>query len=109
MYILCWIGLVFFAMIGLCAFVLSLIRILTEHGDENAYLIVIPKVDADNAERSIRAAIRRINEIGTGRVLCLCDENDEEAADICRRMQSECAFLEIVNQEELCSRLALRQ
>lgn len=99
----------FFAMIGLCAFVLSLVRILTERGDENEYLIVIPKVDADNAECSIRAAIRRINEIGTGSVLCLCDENDEEAVDICRRMQSECPFLEIINQEELYSRLALRQ
>lgn len=101
MYILCMIVLVFLAMIGLCAFFLSIVRIFTDRYDENEYLIVIPKVRAENAEYGIRSAIRKINDIGSGRILCLCEENDTEANDICQRMKSECPHLEIVSKFEM--------
>lgn len=101
MYILSMIVLVFFAMIGLCAFILSIVRIFTDRYDENEYLIVIPNIKAENAEYGIRSAIRKINDIGRGRILCLCEKNDTEATDICQRMKNECPHLEIVSKVEL--------
>ena len=101
MYIFCMIVLVFFAMIGLCVFALSIIRTILDRGDDNEYLIVIPHISAEDAEYRIRAGIRKINDIGKGNILCLCDEEDIEAADICQRMKRECPYLELVSKTTL--------
>lgn len=107
MYIICMIGLVFFAMIGLCAFILSLIRILTESKDENEYFVILPNLNAQNAEGSIRSAKRKINDIGKGNILCLCDKGDTEAEDICQRLAADCPYLRIVDKTKLCRELKL--
>lgn len=107
MYIVCMIGLVFFAMIGLCAFVSAIVGIWTDRNDENDYLIVIQRPNADNAEYRLRAAIRKINEIGKGEILCLCEENDPETMSICRRMEQDCPCLKIVDQKGLRNRLGI--
>ena len=101
MYIIGLICLVFFAAIGLCAFLLAAIRIFTDPKDENSYLIVLPDIDADNAEYSIRAAIRKISDIGKGEILCLCDQSDKEAVVICEKMKEHCPCLKIVDKDQL--------
>lgn len=101
MTIFCMILLVFFAIIGLCAFILSIVRIFADRYDQNDYLIVILKTNGENAEYSIRSAIRKINDLGKGEILCLCEEDDKEAAEICQRMKNDCPYLKIVSKTTL--------
>lgn len=83
--------LIFFAIIGLCAFVTALIDILYK-GDQGG-ILVLRDLTPDNAEVSIRTAARICMRHTGIRLVCICEE-DSAVAEICRLMQREYPFLE---------------
>lgn len=92
MYVLSMIILIFFAIIGLCAFLTALIDAFYKGNGET--LLILKGLGADNAEARIRSAARICQHHREMRLICLCGE-DHPAYDICRLMQQEYPFLEI--------------
>lgn len=92
MYILCMIILIFFAIIGLCAFITALIDAFYKTDGET--VLTLKNISADNAENRIRSAARICQRHKGMRLICICDE-ENPAYDICRLMQKEYPFLEI--------------
>ena len=94
MYILGMIILVFFAVIGLAAFIGALIR---AHCicDTGGFILLIPRVDENNAEMRIRSALSVSESARVCRIICVCDENDP-ARMICEKMQRQFPQVEIV-------------
>lgn len=92
MYIICMIILIFFAIIGICAFITSLLD-HCYHGEHESTL-VIEDLSAENAEARIRSAAR-ICQYHKGMTLrCVCSE-ENPAYDICKLMQKEYPLMEI--------------
>lgn len=96
MYILMMIILIFFAVIGLCAFITALLDNLY-HNNGKAELI-LKSLKPDNAEASIRSAARICQRHSGFTLICVCDE-DDPAYDICRLMQKEYPFMEIIPRD----------
>ena len=93
MYILCMIILVFFAVIGLCAFVTSLLDQCYK-GSTDAELI-LKNLTPENAESSIRSAAHICQRHRGIRLVIICDESDP-AYDLCKLMQKDYPFMEII-------------
>ena len=93
MYILCMIVLVFFAVIGLCAFAAALLDQFYQ-GSTDAELI-LKNLSPDNAESRIRSAAHICRRQKGIRLIILCSETDP-AYDICRLMQKDYPFVEIM-------------
>lgn len=94
MYIAGMIILVFFAVIGLSAFVGGLVR---AHliSDTDGFILLIPRVDEDNAEARIRSAAITAESARGCRIICVCGE-DDPAHMICEKMLSQYPRVEIV-------------
>lgn len=95
MYILGMILLIFFAVIGLSCFI-SMIAKANLKSDTGGFILLIPEVDADNAEARIRSAAVIRQEAFGCRVVCVCPE-DQRTRTICEKLQKEYPFLEIVD------------
>ena len=96
MYIVGIVILVFFAIVGLSAFIAALIG-LNRKTDTNGMALMITDIDADNAEMRIRTAAAIAEENRIGRVICLCPEEDEVRM-ICEKMQKEYKVVEIKSE-----------
>lgn len=96
MFIFCMIILIFFAVIGLCAFITSILDYCYK-GDQESVLI-IKNLSADNAEARIRSAARICQHHKGMRLRCICGE-DDPAFDICVLMQKEYPLMEICSLE----------
>ena len=93
MYIFSMIILIFFAIIGLCAFVGGLLDAVYK-GSSNA-LLILGDLSPDNAEARIRAAARICRQHRSIRLRCVCEKGDP-ARDICELMQKEYPFMELL-------------
>lgn len=96
MLILCMIILIFFAIIGLCAFITAIADCF--YSDSGAVLL-LTGLDCENAEARIRAAERICRQHRGIRLKCVCDENDP-VYDICVMMQKEYPMMEITPCEK---------
>ena len=85
--------LIFFAVIGLCSFISGLLDKLYMTGGKAELLIT--DLCPDDAEARIRSAARVCLRHQGFRLKCICDEN-APAYDICRLMQKEYPFMEII-------------
>ena len=92
MYILCMIILIFFAIIGLCAFIAALLDVFYRSDGET--VMILKELSADNAEARIRSAARICQKHNGMHLVCICDE-ENPAYDICCLMKKEYPFLEI--------------
>lgn len=92
MVILCLIILIFFAIIGICAFITSLLD-HCYHGEHESTL-VIEGLSAENAEARIRSAARICQHHKGMTLRCVCSE-ENPAYDICKLMQKEYPLMEI--------------
>lgn len=92
MYILCMIILIFFAVIGLCAFISALVDCL--YRSDGEAVLILKELSADNAEARIRSAARICHHHAGMSVVCICGEEDP-TYDICALMQKEFPFLRI--------------
>lgn len=99
MYILSMTILIFFAVIGLCAFIAGVVDLCC-HGNRSLTLVVAD-LNAENAEAKVRTAAHLYREAKGGRLLCVCG-NDDPACDICHLLQKDYPFLEIVSPEDIC-------
>lgn len=95
MYIFSMILLIFFAIVGLCAFISALLDIAYK-GNSNAVLM-LRNLTPDNAEVRIRRAARICLHHTDIRLICICPK-DNPAYDICLMMQKEYPFLEIQSE-----------
>lgn len=93
MYILSMIILIFFAIIGLCAFIGAILDAVCK--STGSVVLTIGDLSADNAEARIRCAARVCQHHRGYRLRCICDE-DQPAYDICRLMQKDYPFMEII-------------
>ncbi|MBQ3264364.1 MAG: hypothetical protein IJH07_01170 [Ruminococcus sp.] len=93
MIIFSMIVLIFFAIIGLCAFIASIIDICGK--SEGRAELILHDLTPDDAELRIREAAR-ICQAHRGYILkCACSENDP-AYDICTLMQKDYPFIQII-------------
>ncbi len=92
MYILSMILLIFFAIIGLCAFITAIMD-LSCRGSGDAEL-VLKSLTAENAEARIRSAARIAEHHRGIRVICICGD-DDPVKQICYLMQKEFPFIEV--------------
>ena len=92
MYIICMIILIFFAIIGICAFITSLLD-HCYHGEHESTL-EIEDLSAENAEARIRSAARICQHHKGMTLRCVCSE-ENPAYDICKLMQKEYPLMEI--------------
>ncbi|WP_405356490.1 hypothetical protein [Ruminococcus sp.] len=92
MYILCMIILIFFAIIGICALITSLLD-HCYHGDHET-MLVLKELSTENAEARIRSAARICQHHKGMKLRCICDE-DDPAFDICVMMQKEYPSMEL--------------
>lgn len=97
MYILCMIILIFFAIIGLCAFITALVDSFYKASGET--ILTLKDLSADSAENRIRSTARICSHHKGMRLVCICDE-DNPAYDICRLMQKEYPFLAIIPSDQ---------
>ncbi len=87
---------VFFAVIGLAAFIGGLVKAhLCSHTE--GFILLVPYVDEDNAEARIRSAAMMTEASRDCRIVCVCDENDPARA-ICEKMTVQYPQIEIVNE-----------
>lgn len=93
MYILSMIILVFFAIIGLCAFITAIVDHMhnTDHGE---ITLLLQELDTDNAEACIRRAARIAQDNSGVQVVCVCNKDDPAYA-ICEMMQKDYPFIRI--------------
>lgn len=98
MYIVCLIIMIFFAVIGLCAFISAIVGMITCSGNDEI-ILVIPDVDENTAEMRIRKAANLSSRLKNSRVICLCDK-DNSAIHICELFSREYSFVEIMNKEK---------
>lgn len=92
MYILCMIILIFFAIIGICALITSLLD-HCYHGNHET-MLVLKELSTENAEARIRSAARICQHHKGMKLRCICDE-DDPAFDICVMMQKEYPSMEL--------------
>ena len=98
MYILSMIILIFFAIIGLCAFITAVIDSM--HSGAGELLIILRELSEDNAEARIRKAVGICRSCKGTRVICVCEKSDP-AYKICEMMQRDHPFITICGKDEL--------
>lgn len=94
MYIAGIIVLVFFAVIGLAAFVGGLCKAHLMC-DTGGFILLIPHVNEDNAEARIRSAAMIAESSRGCRIICVCSE-DDPAYPICEKLLRQYPQIEIV-------------
>lgn len=99
MYILGMVILVFFAVIGIAVFIGTLAKAHLKN-DTDGLILLIPQLNADNAEARIRSAAVIRQETQGCRVVCIC-EGDNDAMMICEKMKREYPFLEVTDRFEV--------
>ena len=83
--------LVFFSIIGLCAFITA----ITDGFSQNEEAVILLEgLTCENAEARIRFAARICRQYKRLRLRCICDKSDP-AYDICVLMQREYPMMEI--------------
>ena len=87
--------LIFFAIIGICAFITSLLD-LCYHGEQKSVLI-IGDLSPENAEARIRSAARICQHHRGMKLRCICSK-EVPAFDICTLMQKEYPLMEICSE-----------
>ena len=95
MYIFAMLVLIFFAVIGITAFI-------TAAGDalyrtKRGFFLVLPALDADNAEARVREAARLCKRKPGLRLICVCAKGDDAAA-ICERLKQEYPFITVKSE-----------
>lgn len=96
MYLFSMIILIFFAVIGLCAFISALLDAVYRSGGQAE--LIITKLTPDSAEARIRHAARICQHHRDIDLVCVCKEG-EPAYDICKLMQKEYPFMQIIPDE----------
>lgn len=87
---------VFFAVIGLAAFIGGLVKThLCSHTE--GFILLVPYVDEDNAEARLRSAVMMAEASRGCRIVCVCNEKDP-AREICEKMTGQYPQVEIVNE-----------
>lgn len=86
--------LVFFAVIGLASFVGGLVKAHLS-SDTDGFILMIPHVDADNAEARIRSAAMMTDSVKGCRIICVCS-GDDPAHEICEKLLRQYPQVEIV-------------
>lgn len=99
MYILCMILLVFFALIGLCAFVTAVADIFWRSSDSEI-LIILRKLSENSAEQKIRRAARIARSNRGARLICFCSY-ENPAHKICESIKNEYPFIEIIDPDRI--------
>lgn len=95
MYILCMIVLIFFAVIGLCSFITSLVD--SAHGTAGKNIeITVRHPSPDETEATLRQAARICMKSRGARLICVCD-SDEPSYPVCELMQRDYPFIELMN------------
>lgn len=107
MYIAFMIILVFFAIIGISAFILSLMRLFLYRNKDGAFMLIIPSLSDDTAEMKLRAAVNRCQRAGSGEVVCLLDGCEDESQKILECIARDYPCVEILTKEELKEKLGL--
>ena len=98
MYILSMIILIFFAVLGICAFISAVLDAM--YKGDNTAVLVIKNLEPDNAEARIRSAAHICEQHKGISLLCVCNKTDP-AFDICQLMQKEYSFMEIRPEEAI--------
>ena len=98
MYLLSMILLIFFAIIGLCAFINAVINAAHSSADDEV-LIVLRELEENSAEARIRKAARMYMNAKGARLVCVCD-SDVPEIKICEMMSREYPFMEIISKQE---------
>lgn len=88
--------LVFFAIIGLCAFITAIADCFSQGADA---ALTLTGLSSENAEAQIRAAARICRQYRKLRLRCICDK-DDPAYDICVLMQKEYPMMEIIENKD---------
>ncbi len=96
MYILGMILLVFFAVIGLTVFVSMLVKANLK-SDTRDFILLISRVDEQNAEARIRTAAMMTDSVRGCRIICVCAETNP-ARVICEKLKRQYPQIEIVNE-----------
>ncbi len=99
MYILGLVVLIFFAVIGLAVFVGTIAKANLRSNTEGMILL-IPRVDENNAEAKIRSAAAMVDSVRGCRLICVCPKEDN-ARVICEKLQKEFPYLELASQCEM--------
>lgn len=86
--------LVFFALIGVLAFLSALIGA----GEDKKQVMVLEDLREENAEYRIRRAARRCERIRCGRLICRCE--DAGAERICKILMKEYRMIELQKAAE---------
>ena len=85
--------LVFFAVIGLCTFIASIIGTCFKSAGEAD--LILRSLSPDSAEQRIRTAAHICQTHRGYRLICVCADSDP-AYDICALMQKDYPFIEII-------------
>ena len=88
--------LVFFAVIGLCAFITA---IADSFSQSVKATLTLTGLTGENAEARIRSAARICRQYKDIRLKCICSKNDP-AYDICLLMQKEYPMMEIAEDKD---------
>ena len=97
MYILSMILTVFFAIIGLCAFIAAIID-AAHNSASGELLIVLKSPKPENAEAAVRRAARLCTKAKGARLICVC-ESESPAYPICEIMKRDYPFMELIDKE----------
>ncbi len=98
MYLFCMILLIFFAIIGLSAFINTIIN-AAHNSIDDEILLIIGNLNENNAEARIRKAARICMNTKGAQIICVCDDKNP-AYSICEIMKREYPFIEIKNTDE---------
>ena len=98
MYILSMIILIFFAIIGLCAFITAVIDSM--HSGAGELLLILRDLRTDTAEARVRKAAGICRNYRGARMICVCEKDSPEES-ICEMMQRDHPFITICGKDEL--------
>ena len=98
MYLFCMILLIFFAIIGLSAFITAIIN-AAHNSTDDEILLILRNLNENNAEARIRKAARICMNTKGAQIICVCDDKNP-AYSICEIMKREYPFIEIKNKDE---------
>ena len=98
MYILSMIILIFFAIIGLCAFITAVIDSM--HSGAGELLIILRELSEDNAEARVRKAAGICRNCRGSRIICVCEKDSPEES-ICEMLKRDHPFITICGKDDL--------
>ena len=96
MYIFCMIILIFFAIIGICAFITALLDCFYHENHQS--VLILSDLSVENAEARLRWAARICQRHKGMKLRCICKE-DDPAYDICFLMKKEYPMIELRSEK----------